>query len=127
MMLGPLTATVLVRGWDGIAVDRHGNRVLSILSTWELPGCHLQPRASAEELDARQTTVSGFDLFTPPLPEGEQVTARDLIRVAAAAAGLPPDPDTTTIDFEIDGEPGTWLGMGGAVHHLEIPLRRVIP
>lgn len=126
MNLGPLTVTVVRRGWDGETRDRHNNKVIANLDAFEVAGCNLQQRNTDETLDARDTVDTTWVLFTPPLPEGEQIGPLDRVLIPAAAAHvLDPDYSGDTATFELIGNPDQLDHIDGSAHHLELILGRV--
>lgn len=122
MTFGPLTVTVVRRGWDGTTRDRHNNPVVSTLGTFTLEGCNLQQRASDERLDARDTTVTTWTLFAPP--PSQTMGPEDQVRIPAAAAHVAADPGQTYATFDLDGHPDQLDHIDGVGHHLELTLRR---
>lgn len=75
----------------------------------DIPGCSVQPRASSENVDQRDTVVT---LLTAFLPLGYDVLPTDQIRWREAL-------------YEVDAQPSQWIDLTSAPHHLELTLRRV--
>lgn len=125
MSFGPHTVTVVNRGWDGTTRDRHNNPVVAQLGTFALTGCWLQQLRSDEHLEARESTVTLWTLFAPPLGAGEAIGHIDHFRIQADTVGVEPDEGKTYATFEQDGEPDRLGHIDGNPHHFELILRRV--
>ena len=97
-------------------VDRYQNRkrdwAAAVRTT--LVGVNVQPAgsppASDEDSVGRQTTVTGWRLYTP---RGMDVDLLETDRVEYEGMVL-----------EVDGKVGRWR-VGGKVHHVEVSLREV--
>lgn len=123
MSFGPLTVTVVRRGWDGSTRDRQNNPVVSELGTFDLEGCLLQQVAASEDLDARETATTQWVLFAPPPPQA--VGHIDQVRIDATAAKTTADPGQSYATFEQVGHPDHAGHIDGTTHHLELTLQRI--
>jgi len=78
-------------------------------------GVNVQPAAtpsqSKEYVEDRQTTVTGWRLYTP---RGMDLDLRETDRILFDGMTL-----------EVDGKVGRWPAPGGGVHHVEVELREV--
>ena len=122
MSFGPHSVTVVRRGWNGTTRDRQNNPVISELGTFALTGCWLQQRVAAEDEEGRESAETQWVLFAPPPPQA--VGHIDHFRVTAATVDVEPDAGQTYATFEQDGHPDTLQHADGAVHHLELILKR---
>lgn len=122
MILGPLTVTVVNRGWDGATRDRHNNPVVSDLGSFPLTGCHLQQRSSAEDTDSRDSVDTMWLLLAPPIEPPQTISPLDRVVVDAEQAHVP---GSGPVAFEIEGTPDLLDAGDGSVHHLELVLRAV--
>lgn len=104
-MLGGHTVTLV----DPPERGRHGDPLPGDPAEVQVPGCYVQQSGSTEDTAARDTRVTGLDLFLPP---GVQVTARHRVRWRGAL-------------YDVDGEPDRVDDVSGAEHHVEVRLRRV--
>lgn len=104
--LGSETVTLLT-STKAAAVDEFGNDVL-VHAELDLDGCRLEPRTSGEDNDARAAVITGLWLFAP----GNHIGADDAIRHAGQ-------------QYEVDGEPGTWVNTSRRWTYQQVALRRV--
>lgn len=90
--------------------DQYGNDVPGAATEISVPGCAVAPRASSEDVQARDQVVEGLTVW---MPAGTDVRPTDRVR----RGGLL---------FEIDGEAGEWnspfTGFAGPV---QVALSRV--
>lgn len=97
-------------------VDRYNNkqRDWANAARTSLVGVNVQPAGSPPQSDedtvGRQTTITGWRLYTPP---GMDVDLLETDRVEYEGMTL-----------EVDGKVGRWR-VGGKVHHVEAALREV--
>ncbi|MEU4967778.1 hypothetical protein [Streptomyces smyrnaeus] len=96
--------------------DRYGNKQRDWANAVRtaLVGVNVQPAGSPPQSDEdsidRQTTVTGWRLYTPP---GMDLDLLETDRV-----------EYDGITLEVDGKVGCWR-IGGKVHHVEAMLREV--
>lgn len=97
--------------------DRYGSesRDWSAATRTEVSGVNVQPASapaqSTEHTDDRQTTVTGWRLYTP---RGMDLDLLETDRVEHGGMTL-----------EVDGKVGRWPRPGGGVHHVEAELKEV--
>ncbi len=75
----------------------------------DIPGCSVQPRATNERVDQRDTVVTLMTAFLPP---GSDVTHTDQLRYRGDL-------------YQIDAAPENWVDLHASEHHIELQLRRV--
>lgn len=85
------TITV-VRPGSVVGTDGYGNDVRGADVETDVAGCVVAPRASTENVEARDQIVEGLTVW---LPAGTDVRATDKIRRGGVL-------------YEIDGAPGAW-------------------
>lgn len=109
-------AHAVVRLRAAETVDRYGNRKRDWPNAARMPvsGVNVQPAGSppqsAEDTLDRQTTVTGWRLYTPP---GMDLDLLETDRVEYEGMVL-----------EVEGKVGRWR-ISGRVHHVEAMLREV--
>jgi hypothetical protein len=111
-----LQSVTIVR--PGVIVDRYNNEKPdwgSGATRTPVAGVNVQPAAtpaqSTEYTQDRQTTVTGWRLYTP---RGMDLDLRETDRVEFDGMVL-----------EVDGKVGRWPAPGGGVHHIEAELKEV--
>lgn len=109
-------SVVIVR--PGTTADRYNNTQPDWgagATRTPVAGVNVQPASapaqSAEHIDDRQTTVTGWRLYTD---RGVDLDLRETDRV-----------EYDGMTLEVDGKVGRWVGPGGGVHHVEAELREV--
>lgn len=75
----------------------------------EVTGTSMQPAATTERLDDRDTVTADWAWFVPP---GTDIRPTDHVRFRGLL-------------YEVDGEPQPWDDEAGRPHHIEVQLRRV--
>lgn len=99
-----------------LAADRYGNKVRDWTAPARLPvaGVNVQPSGSPPQSDehttTRQTTITGWRLYTRP---GMDLDLVETDRIEYGGMVL-----------EVDGKVGRWR-INGRVHHVEAGLREV--
>jgi len=115
MSLMYVQSIVIVRA--PVVRDRYGSesRDWAAAARTEVSGVNVQPASapaqSTEHTDDRQTTVTGWRLYTP---RGMDLDLLETDRV---------EHDGMTL--EVDGKVGRWPRPGGGVHHVEAELKEV--
>lgn len=110
-----LQTVVVVR--PGVLVDRYNNEKpdWGAATRTTVAGVNVQPATvpvqSTEHTRDRQTTVTGWRLFTP---RGMDLDLRETDRVEVDGMVL-----------EVDGKVGRWPAPGGGVHHIEAELKEI--
>lgn len=89
--------------------DKHGDPLSGDPAEVTVSGCSMQPGASTEDLDGRDTVAAEWDLFIPP---GVTITALHRVRFHGEL-------------YEVDGAPQSWDDERGRPHHIEARLKRV--
>lgn len=111
-MLGVSFATqTLTRVRYPLVGDGHGNQVRdtgAVPDEVEVPGCSIQPGASAEVLAGRDAVSVLWTVYAPP---GADVVALDLVRYAGVL-------------YEVSGEPARWPSPTGSLDHMVVLLVR---
>ncbi len=91
--------------------DAHGNEV----ADWtdpaevEVPGCLFAPGTTSEDNLTRTATVAQPTLYAPV---GADIATGDRVVVRGN-------------EYDVDGVPGDWRGIGGTLGGLEVPLKVV--
>jgi hypothetical protein len=99
-----------------LTTDRYNNQVRDWAAAQRSPvsGVNVQPAGSPPQSDedttGRQTTVTGWRLYTPP---GMDIDLLETDRIEYGGMTL-----------EVDGKVGRWR-ISGRVHHVEAALREV--
>lgn len=75
----------------------------------EVSGAFMQPGATTERTDDRDTVDSAWTCFLPP---GTDIRATDRLRWRSAV-------------YEVDGDPQPFDDLRGTTHHLEVRLRHI--
>ncbi|MFI1580015.1 hypothetical protein [Embleya sp. NPDC020630] len=100
-----------------LVADRYGSeqRDWDAATRTEVSGVNVQPASapaqSTEYITDRQTTATGYRLYTP---RGMDLDLQETDRVEYAGMTL-----------EVDGKVGRWPRPGGGVHHVEAELMEV--
>lgn len=102
-----LTQTATIIRYPTGAADEYGNATREIPVEADQP-CRLDPEATHEDTDGRETAISSWILF---LRAAADVTHIDEVRIDGAL-------------YQIDGEPAP-IHTPRGLHHWEVPLRRV--
>lgn len=108
-MLPGFAAATVTRERATLVDDGHGNLAESWDSpdTVEIVGCSVQPGASTENLQNRDTTLIAYTVYAPA---DADVVATDRILIGATP-------------FAIDGEPARW-STGLSLDHMVLLLKR---
>lgn len=115
-MSGGMFADIPVRVRAPLVADRYGNQRRDWTNATRVPlrGVNVQPGGSppqsAEETVDRQTTITGWRLYSPP---GRDLDLLETDRIEYGGMVL-----------EVDGKVGRWR-LGGTVHHVEAEMREV--
>lgn len=103
--LGNHTATVV----RGLGTDAHGDPLPGDPEEFEISRTFLQPGATVENTDSRDTVVDQWDWF---VPSGADIRPTDRVRFRGDL-------------YEVDGSPQPFDDERGRPHHIEVQLRRV--
>ena len=103
--LGNHTAHII----RGRGRDAHGDPLPGDPEEIEVRGTSMQPGATTEDTDGRDTVASTWFWFVPP---GTDIRATDQVRWRGAL-------------FDVDGDPQPWDDERGRPHHIEVQLRKV--